>query len=120
MDRRAPTDGVPRPRLSLAGQSHSTPAYLGEGLEPGTPSLEPPHPQLRELQGEGASSEPPGRLGWSLAGWGTTLPFESLTGAMRVPELKTQSLPDLVIVLLIIKHVGRCDVIWLSQGPSEL
>lgn len=46
-------------------------------------------------------------------GSGTTCPFESLIGSMRGSELKTQPLPDSVIVLLIIKHFGRCCVIWL-------
>lgn len=48
-------------------------------------------------------------------GSGATCPFGSLIGTMRGPELRTQALPDLVIVFLIIKRFGRC---WATRLPQ--
>lgn len=60
---------------------------------------------------------------WSLLGSGTTCLFESRIGTMRGPELKAQRLPDSVIVLLIIKHLGRCChlvaiSLWITENVS--
>lgn len=95
---------------------------------PGQGSAQPANPLTHDHWGEGwsqglpppsCSELPPNseEVGvwrrWSLLGSGTTYHFESRIGTMRGPELKAQRLPDSVIVLLIIKHLGRCCVTWL-------